>query len=279
MILTRAVSFEGRGLHGGRDSRVEVRPARPGAGLSVIVDGRALPIASLEMSGRGRSTVLEDPGSAGRLGGVEHLLAALSGLDVWDASIACDGDEVPVLDGSALPYARELAPVLAEGPAPEGIAPSEPVRVGGDEAWVQAVPAEHLVLDVDVEFPHPLVGAQRLVWSQADGRPLDDLFPARTFGFLEELADLRERGLAAGGGLDCALVYGDGVVLNPEGTRFVDEPVRHKALDLLGDLALLGRPALMHVRAHRPSHALNHELVRLVRRGCHGSGRHGKVDV
>ncbi len=279
MILTRAVRFEGRGLHGGRRSRIEVRPRPPGSGLSVIFDGRDRPVASLEMSGSGRTTVLRDPVSARELAGVEHLLAALAGLDVWDAALAAEADEVPVLDGSALPFARALGAALEHGPPADALVLSGPVRVESRGAWIVAEPSDRLALDVAVEFPHPRVGAQRFVWSEADGTVLRDLCPARTFGFLDELPELRQRGLAAGGGLDCALVFDSAGVLNPEGPRFEDEPVRHKTLDLLGDLALVGRPLRARVRAHRPSHALNHALVRSLRRGCHDGGGEGMVDA
>ncbi len=279
MILTRAVRLEGRGLHGGRSSRVEVRPSGPGSGLSVMFDGLARPIASLEMSGRDRATVLRDPVSGRRLGGVEHLLAALAGLGVWDATLAAEGDEVPVLDGSALPFARALRAALAPGPAPVELVPVRPVRVEGRGCWIEAEPSDDLTLEVAVDFPHPRVGAQRFVWSRTNGSFLADLGPARTFGFLDELPELRERGLAAGGGLDCALVFGSDGVVNPEGARFPDEPVRHKMLDLLGDLTLVGRPVRAHVRAQKPSHELNHALVRILRRCCHEGGRRGKVDA
>jgi UDP-3-O-[3-hydroxymyristoyl] N-acetylglucosamine deacetylase len=277
MILTRAVEFEGRGLHGGRSSRVEVRPSPAGSGLGVILDGEVRPVASLEMSGGGRSTVLRDPDSACEIGGVEHILAALAGLDVWDAILAPEGEEIPVLDGSALPFARVIRAAAEPGPPPAGLVPGDPVRVEAGGAWIEVEPSDTLTLEVAVDFPHPRVGAQRLVWSKAEGSFLRDLCPARTFGFLDDLPGLRARGLAAGGGLDCALVFDSGGVLNPEGQRFADEPVRHKMLDLLGDLALCGRPVRMRVRAERPSHALNHALVRALRRCCHDDGRRGKV--
>ena len=279
MILTRSVDFEGRGLHGGRSSRLVLRPAPAGSGLGVVLGGRARPITSLEMNGRSRSTVLRAPGSTAKLAGVEHLLAALSGLDLWDAILEPEGDEVPVLDGSALPFARAIRPALEEAAAPDALVPPERLRVQDGEAWIEVEPSSGLTLDVAVEFPHPRVGAQRFVWSREEGSFLEDLGPSRTFGFLEELPELARRGLAAGGGLDCALVFDSSGVLNPEGPRFPDEPVRHKMLDIVGDLALLGAPLHVHLRAHRPSHSLNHELVRSLRRCCHAGGGKGKVDA
>jgi len=265
VILTRAVQFEGRGLHGGRSSRVVVEPARAGEGLGVALGGQVRSLASLEMSGRDRSTTLRDPVSGAQLRGVEHLLAALAGLDLWDAILACDGDEVPVLDGSALPFARGIRAALGEGAPPRALVPGVRLRVEDGNAWIEVEPSDRLTLEVAVDFPHPRVGEQRFAWSKDDGSFLADLCPARTFGFLDELQGLRERGLAAGGGLDCALVFDSTGVLNPEGQRFDDEPVRHKVLDLLGDLALVGRPVHVSLRARRPSHSLNHALVRSLR--------------
>jgi UDP-3-O-[3-hydroxymyristoyl] N-acetylglucosamine deacetylase len=279
VILTRAVQFEGRGLHGGRSARVVVEPAPAGAGLGVVLGGQVRPLASLEMSGRDRSTTLRDPGSGGRLRGVEHLLAALAGLDLWDAVLACDGDEVPVLDGSALPFARGIHEALEERAPPPALVPDVRLRVEDGDAWIEVEPSDRLTLEVAVDFPHPLVGEQSFVWNKDDGSFLEDLCPARTFGFLDELPRLRERGLAAGGGLDCALVFGSTGVLNPEGPRFGDEPVRHKVLDLVGDLALVGRPVHVRLAARRPSHALNHALVGALRRCCHEGGGKGKVDA
>lgn len=265
MILARAVEFAGRGLHGGRAARVAVLPRPEGHGPCVRLQGRDLPLAGLEARGSARSTLLSDPASDRSVSGVEHLLAALAGTDVWDVILVPEGEELPVLDGSAYPFAREILEASRPGPTPEPIVLGRPVRVGSSDAFVEALPGSRLVLEVTVEFEHPHVGRQRFVWSKTPSGFIGEISKARTFGFMDEVESLRARGLAAGGGLDCALVFGPEGVLNPEGARYPDEPVRHKTLDLLGDLALLGRPLLARVRALRPSHALNQELVRAIR--------------
>lgn len=265
MILTHGVEFSGRGLHGGREASVSVLPSDPGAGPRFRMGGGDVPLLDMEAIGTGRCTTLRDPRSGSEVGSVEHLLAALAGLDLWDVIVVVRGDEIPVLDGSALPFTSALLGAAAPSAARAPLVLGREVRVSSGEASLEAVPEERLVLEVTVHFPHPSVGGQSLVWEDSHAGFLEDLSPARTFGFLDEVMHLRASGLAAGGSLECALVYGPGGVLNPGGERFTDEVVRHKTLDLLGDLALLSRPLGARVRARRPSHALNHDLVRAIR--------------
>jgi UDP-3-O-[3-hydroxymyristoyl] N-acetylglucosamine deacetylase len=265
MILAAAVRFSGRGLHRGRASSVVVAPARAGSGTRVRLGGRERTIGELAARGGARATTLVDPASGEALSGVEHLMAALAGLGLWDVLIVPEGDEVPVLDGSAGPFARALAASAAPSPPAGHLELAGVVRVGGERASIEARPARQLAIDVEIAFDHPAVGRQTFRWEPLRGDFITQLAPARTFGFLEEARALRARGLAAGAGLDCAVVFGPGGALNPEGLRFADEPVRHKTLDLVGDLALLGGPLRASVRASRPSHELNHELVRAVR--------------
>jgi len=270
MILERSVSFEGPGLHLGRFSSLDVLPAPPGTGAIVRLGGRDASLSELEPDGSGRSTRLVDPLTGASIASVEHVLAALAGIDLWDAILVLRGEEVPVLDGSALPFAVALAGACSPSPAAPPVSPARAVRVDREGAWVEATPSEGLVLDVGIEFPHPCIGRQRFVWESRREGFVADLAPARTFGFVEELPDLRTRGLAAGGCLSSVLAFGPSGILNPGGARFPDEPARHKALDLMGDLALLGRPLQARVVAERPSHALNHDLVRALRDVCGG---------
>jgi UDP-3-O-[3-hydroxymyristoyl] N-acetylglucosamine deacetylase len=224
---------------------------------------------------------------------VEHLLAALVIAGVDDVDLLLDGDEVPILDGSARGWLACLAKAeprdadvggtvpgraLREGaasplPSQETHAPlrrveaftlDRVIRVETRGGWAEASPADRLSLDVSANFPHPAIGAQR--WAGGAGDFAAELAGARTFGFLADAEALRAAGLARGASHENALVF------DAEGPmtalRWPDEPVRHKALDLLGDLALLGAPLRAHVRVHHGGHALHHALVRAITEAC-----------
>lgn len=202
-----------------------------------------------------RTTVLGTNGA--RVGMVEHLLAALRlGGFYSGVLIETDSDELPILDGSAGPWC-DLLPALGEPPtAPEPLRPAEAVEVRHAESRGRVEPGEES-LDCSIDFAHPAIGSQR--WR---GTPDDyaALSAARTFGLLSEAESLRGRGLGLGAGIDHAIVFADEGPIRP--LRFPDEPVRHKALDALGDLALLGRPLAARVIIERGSHTLHNLLMR-----------------
>ena len=241
--------LEGTGIHGGRRSRVwlhrdpgplrfRVQDAIIVADLSHVVDTE-------------RCTVLG--GGGARVAVVEHLLAACHALGFWSQLlIEVDGDELPILDGSAAPWAAALGALGSPPPPPAPWTVERAIhwRSGADGAAseVDITPGD-AALEVSIAFEHPAIGRQRWHGEPADYR---DLLPARTFGFAHELAALQARGLAEGAR------HGSGILFTDEGTseplRAPDEPVRHKALDAIGDLALLGRPLGGRVRVHRGSH-------------------------
>lgn len=194
---------------------------------------------------------------AARVGTVEHLLAALALAGFWSGVVVeADSEELPILDGSALPWNEEIVDLGKPPAAPEPISPDQPVRVSLGSASAGLIPGAS-ALDVSVEYSHPAIGRQR--WSGGPER-WRELLDARTFGFLAELQTLRAAGLAAGAATENAIVFDDDGPMRP--LRHVDEPVRHKALDLLGDMALLGRPLRAEVRVHRGSHRLHVNLMR-----------------
>jgi UDP-3-O-[3-hydroxymyristoyl] N-acetylglucosamine deacetylase len=260
----RRVTFEGVGLHTGRPCALTVTRATPGHGIVIVrrdrAGARAVPASWRHVVASDRRTAIGPAGEPdAAVETTEHLLAALAGTGTWDALVEVDGPEVPILDGSALAMAQAFAPWGAEAP-PAPVVLAEPVLVERGRARCGATPAEAFSLRCAVEFDHPAVGAQRASWDGTAARFLAEVAPARTFGFVDEVDALRRRGLAAGGSLDAALVFGHDGPLNPP--RFPDEPARHKLLDAIGDLALLGRPLLARVELVRPGHALVLELVR-----------------
>ena len=205
---------------------------------------------------------LQDCGVAGRpLATVEHLLAALAGVGLTQAEIWVDGHEIPLLDGSALPWVEAIAEagLVDLGPRAPLPALAAPISCQRGESFVQALPSERLLLSAAIEFPQPAIGRQLFSLSLSPETFVREIAPARTFGFKDQVEQLRQAGLIQGGALDNALVCDGDHWLNPP-LRFDDEPVRHKLLDLIGDLALVGLP-LAQVMAFRASHNLHTQLA------------------
>jgi UDP-3-O-[3-hydroxymyristoyl] N-acetylglucosamine deacetylase len=190
------------------------------------------------------------------------LLAALWGLEVDNARIEVEGPEMPIMDGSAAPFAKKI---LEAGrrtlPYPRSyLLVERPVELRDDHQYVRVTPGKPSI-SCAIDFPHPLIQRQRYTVRLNPETFWREIAPARTFGFLKEVEYLHSRGLALGGSLDNAVVLDDGGVLNPDGLRFPDEFVRHKILDALGDLALLGLPLVGRLEVSRGSHALHHRFL------------------
>lgn len=271
--LGRPVRVAGRALRHGGPVAVELLPAPPDHGRVLLVEGTPVPAVLERVVDTRLATTLGD--GARRVTMVEHLLAALAALGVDNCLIVVEGGEVPVLDGSAAGWMQALgqAGLRAQGRARAVWRPAEVIEVREGESAARVEPAEALELDLTIDFPHPLIGTQRWV-----GRPdavvfARELAPARTFGFLRDAEALRAAGMALGASLENTVVYDTTSVLNPEGLRWPDEAVRHKALDTVGDLALLGVPIAARITAHRPGHALHRALL-IALRGAMGGAAH-----
>ena len=192
---------------------------------------------------------------------VEHLLAALAGVGLTQAEIWLEGHEIPLLDGSALPWVEAIAEAGLEDLGPRAPLPAlaAPISCQRGNSFVQALPSEQLLLSAAIEFPQPAIGRQLFSLVMSPESFVREIAPARTFGFKDQVEQLREAGLIQGGALDNALVCDGDQWVNPP-LRFADEPVRHKLLDLIGDLALVGLP-LAQVMAFRASHNLHTQLA------------------
>jgi UDP-3-O-[3-hydroxymyristoyl] N-acetylglucosamine deacetylase len=256
--LRSGVERSGVGLHSGAVSRVRLGPSeRPGYWLGWL-DAPELPLQRLG-PGQVSDTRLCTCLLVGdrRLATVEHLLAALAGTGVSQAELWVEGGEIPLLDGSALPWVEAIAEAgLSErGERIEPPLPPLPLTLGQGLGFVAALPNERLRLAAAIEFPQAAIGRQLYALDLTPERFVAEIAPARTFGFREQVEQLLAAGLIRGGALDNALVCDGDSWLNPP-LRFADEPVRHKLLDLLGDLALVGLPRA-HVFAYRGSHGLH----------------------
>jgi UDP-3-O-[3-hydroxymyristoyl] N-acetylglucosamine deacetylase len=197
------------------------------------------------------------------VGTVEHLMAALAGLGVDNLLIRLNGPEVPAMDGSAQPFVEliEDAGLIEQAAARRYLEVLRPVVVREGDKTASLEPADHWAIDCAIAFANRVVGEQTIAFRLQQDAFKRELAPARTFGFLEDVATLRARGLAQGGSLHNAVVVAEEKVLNEGGLRFADEFVRHKALDALGDLYLAGAPLLARYAAERAGHALNHKLL------------------
>jgi UDP-3-O-acyl N-acetylglucosamine deacetylase len=269
--LAREILLQGVGLHTGQEGTLRIGPGAPGEGLVFITRGGRVPARTGHVAPSARCTRL----AAGNLEVLtpEHLLAALYGMRVDNARLELDGPEVPILDGSALPFCqalREAGIVTQPAPAPL-IRLCRPVWAGDGERHVLAVPAEAFTLTVATDFRRPFAGPEVSSFSLTVGGDDADadqfareLAPARTFCFEDEVSAILAAGLGAGGSLDNALVLGEQGPSRP--LRFPDEPVRHKALDLLGDLALMGGRLCAHVIAVKAGHSLHTAAAEQIRR-------------
>ncbi len=260
--------FRGIGLHGGKPCSVTV-VSRP-AGHGIVFRRTDLRTASRlvakpSLANCGSLSTRLMSGAVPYASTVEHLMAALSGSGIWDADVLLDGPEVPIMDGSSAPFLKGLAAGgFSSAPHPRAIQIQDRIRVEAGEAWMEAEPSgAPLGLDVTVEFPG--LGRMAGTFDGGEASILSSTAHARTFAYEADLQAIRSRGLAAGGSLENAVVLSPaGVPFNPEGFRGDDEPLRHKALDILGDLALLGAPLMARVRAHRPGHQLSNMLARAI---------------
>jgi UDP-3-O-[3-hydroxymyristoyl] N-acetylglucosamine deacetylase len=256
--LRREVACTGIGLHSGKPVRLRLLPAPAEHGIRFARTdvGVEIPATLAHIGSQDHATTLRLAGVS--IGTVEHLLAALSGLGVDDVRVEVDGPEIPVLDGSAAPFVillheAGLRPLAVPRVHLKILAPVEVVH-GSKGARLS--PADHFEVAYSIGFDHPLLRHQALSLRLTPRTFAEAIAPARTFGFLREVEMLRKSGLALGGSLENAVVIGETGVLNNK-LRFEDEFVRHKILDAVGDLALLGHPVLGRLEATRAGHTLH----------------------
>lgn len=252
------ITVHGKGIHSGQACTVRIW--REDGPVTFLRDGLRIPALAENLSETNRATSLAVD-SVKRVTMVEHLLAAMHISGWWHGlAVEVSSEELPILDGSASEWLTVLTELGGPPAAPEAWQPDRPVvvREGHGEAAIEPGASQ---LEVNISFSHPLIGDQQWRGSPADYGQLAD---ARTFGFIEELDALRERGLARGANTDNCLVFSGATLLGP--MRSEDEPVRHKALDVLGDLFVLGRPIAGRIRSACGSHRLHAKLVQEVRR-------------
>ncbi|GIL39789.1 UDP-3-O-acyl-N-acetylglucosamine deacetylase [Roseiterribacter gracilis] len=268
ITLKSAIDCSGVGLHSGARVRLELHPAPADAGIRFIrtdLAGEAaiLPARWDAVVDTKLCTVLGNQAGT-TIGTIEHLMAALAGLGIDNAEIRLDGPEVPIMDGSseAFVFLLECAGTVEQDAPKRAIEVLQRISVGDDKAGASIMPAATASFEFTIDFRSAAIGRQERIYRPAPGAFKRELSRARTFGFVEEVDQLRRIGLARGASLDNAVGISGDKVLNIGGLRYADEFVRHKLLDAIGDLALAGMPLLGRFHGHRAGHAVNNQLLR-----------------
>lgn len=266
--LRTDIECRGAGLHCGAAITLRLRPAGVNTGLVFIrtdLPGETglVPARWDLVCNTALCTMIGNEAGA-RIGIIEHLMAAFRGLGIDNAIIELDGPEVPIMDGSALPFVQriEAAGIVSQAAAARAIRVLKPVRVGDDSRYALLEPDAVSTFGFEIDFPSRAIAHQEGHIRLTRHGFASDIAAARTFGFLPEVRAMQAQGLARGGSLDNAIVLDGDSVLNPDGLRFPDEFVRHKLLDAIGDIYLAGAPILGRFHGCRSGHALNNALLR-----------------
>ncbi len=262
--VASSFEFKGIGLHTGELTTLRILPAPAGSGLifrRVDLDNFELPADVRSVARVAYATTLMNRGVW--ISTVEHLLSALYGLGIDNACIELDNFEVPILDGSALPYIEAISSVgvARQNRRRKYIRITKEFALHDGDKTLSIQPSEVFSIKCEINFPHPLIGCQVIDVELTPENYAKRIAPARTFGFHHEVEKLQATGLIRGGSLDNAIVLTSNGMLNDGGLRFHDEFVRHKTLDLLGDFALIGLPVLGRLVANRAGHALHTRFV------------------
>lgn len=261
--LRRTIACAGIGLHSGKKVTLSLGPGPAGSGIRfrrADLGGLEVPARVSHVGGINHATGLMC--DTVRVDTVEHLLAAFLSLGVDNAVVELSSPEVPIMDGSAAPfvYLIQEAGIRSLSTPRQYLKVLHPMSLSRGDKRIALYPSDHFKVTYSIAFNHPMLRHQSRTIRLSEESFVEEIAPARTFGFLEEVELMRQQGLALGGSLENAIVIGDTGVLN-NALRFDDEFVRHKILDAIGDLALVGHPIIGHLVAHRGGHALHTQFA------------------
>lgn len=261
--IAKPVGLVGIGLHKGTPVRLRLEPLEADAGIVFYRSdvNKSIALRPEKVVDTRMATVIGEGGVT--VSTIEHLLSAAHAYGIDNLRVVLDADEVPVMDGSSAAYCLLLDEAgIRELSAPRRILQlRRTVEVRDGDKFARLVPADERRFDFRIRFDHPVIAEQNFSFDFTRQTYREEISRARTFGFVHEVQYLRSKGLALGGSLENVIVLDDKKVLNPEGLRFGDEFVRHKILDAIGDMALVGMPILGRYEAYAGSHALNHQLT------------------
>ena len=268
--LAQSVVLEGIGLHSGRDCRVQLDPSPENTGITFKVPDSKGDVGLIDANWQNiANTVLctELQGQGGRkIRTIEHLMSALRACNIDNVQVICSSNEVPILDGSSLPFARAIQKVgLRVQHAPRRLLKiRKPVRVEIDDKWAEFLPYDGCRYEMEIDFANHAIGQQLRSFDLRYHDFMQQIAPARTFGELDQASGLHAAGLALGASPSNTLIFDRSVVVSYEGKRFADECVRHKILDAIGDLHLVGGPILGHFKGFKSGHNLHSLLLEAV---------------
>lgn len=266
--LAKNVKVTGIGLHSGKKVTLNMYPAKADTGIVFkrvdVENSQSRRADAISVGATANNTTLGSGAEA--IHTVEHLLAAFYGLGINNVFIEIDGPEVPIMDGSGASWVFLLKETGVENlnTTKKFMVILDTVRVEHEGKWAQIEPANNLIIDSTIIFAHPVIKQQRQVFEFSCENFLNEISRARTFGMLRDVDMLKRRGLVKGGSLDNAIVLDDYKVINPEGLRFQDEFVRHKVLDTIGDISLLGYEIAGKITTYKSGHHLHNLLCRKV---------------
>lgn len=262
--IKKSVEIVGVGLHKGVPVKMILEPLDDDMGIIFYRSDEAvsIPLTPEYVIDTKMATVIGKDGVV--VSTIEHLLSAIYAYGIDNLRIIVDNDEVPILDGSSSGFCLLLDEVgIAEQTkSKKALVVKKEIEVKIDNKFVRVKPSNHITYDFSIDFDHPSIGEQEFLFDYSVAEYKENISRARTFGFLHEVQYLRSIGLAQGGSLDNAIVLDDQKILNPEGLRYDDEFVRHKILDAIGDMSLLGYTMVGEYNAHAGSHHLNHLLTK-----------------
>lgn len=263
--IQKAVTLDGIGLHTGKPARMTFKPAPENSGVYFVrkdIQGLpALQAQSRNVKATQMATVLG--GEYLAISTIEHCMAAVSACLIDNLIIELDGPEIPIGDGSADSFFQALksAGVVEQNAYRNYFLITKPLYYSQGDKYAYALPYSGFKISCTIDFPHPCIGKQKIEVEVNSYNFENELARARTFGFLKDVEALQKQGLALGGSLENAVVLDHQKILNPEGLRWADEFVRHKAMDAIGDLTMLGHPLMGHLVLHKAGHDVMHEFV------------------
>jgi len=262
--LRNSISCEGIGLHTGKPVKMTIKPAPIDSGVVFVrtdIGNAAVKAVAANIGTTSYATTLSSNGVSVKT--VEHLLAAFAGLNIDNVSVEINADEVPIMDGSARPFIRLIADagIQTQEAVQQVLKVIKPLYVRDGDKQIAIWPADETSISYFIDFNHPMLKEQSMQYAPSENAFLREISDARTFGFLSDVKTLQANGLAKGASLDNAVALTEDSVVNKEGLRYKNEFVRHKILDLIGDLALVGMPIIGHIVAHKSGHGLNSQMV------------------
>ncbi|MDH4466953.1 MAG: UDP-3-O-acyl-N-acetylglucosamine deacetylase [Bacteriovoracaceae bacterium] len=266
--LARETKVGGRGIHSGKKVELTLIPANSDTGIVFVrtdlPERKEIPAHALRVSATENNTGIGEKNYV--IHTIEHLLSALYALGIDNLLIEINGPEVPIMDGSAAPfiYVLKEAGLTHLSQHKKFLVVKKELEVKLQDKWAVISPCDHLIIESEVVFPHPLIKRQKMSFQFSPTNYIREISRARTFGFFKDVDMLKRKGLARGGSLDNAIVLDDFKVMNSEGLRFPNEFIRHKILDVVGDMSLLGHPLLGRMKTFRSGHLVHNQLCRKI---------------